>query len=256
MKMDYKEPLFQYQEEEEEEEDTISLSDFTLTPDHHTDSTTQLSAVSQNVRSQLKQSEVFEFSSDHHSNTLSHAEDIIYCGKLVPFNYQDDQLSPSNNSATNINHHKRHNFEQRRSESLPDLKAAAQSTSTYKNRMRSSRSLDNQKLSRNSSMSSDSPDARNHKGSYRFDGTSIKIPKPRWYIIMFGSLRFPPEMDLRDIKNRQVHGTGAVPLFPSLEVVKKVPVNRKCTWEVLKVLSCRDDVSVHVTTSHLRLPRV
>lgn len=259
MKMDNDNFVFQDQEEEE----AISLSDFPLTPDennHHHTATTDSSPF-QDLRSpSSEQSDLFEFLSNHNSN-MSHAEDIIYCGKLIPFKDQDDQ-SPSyiyetQNPAT-PNNHKLHNFQRRRSDSLSELKTCRSnsSSSSSKTRMRNSRSLDYQKLSRNSSMSSDSPDIhRNPRSSSRLDGT-IKIPKPRWYIIMFGSVKFPPEMDLRDIKNRQVHRTVSPPLFPSLEVVKKVPVNRKSSWEVLKVLSCRDDASVHVTTSLACMPRV
>lgn len=108
-------------------------------------------------------------------------------------------------------------------------------------------------------MSSDSPEIHRNtssaRGSARFDG-NVKIPKPKWYFLLFGNVRFPPEMDLQDIKNRQVRRTPSAAFFPSVEVVKKVPVYRKSSWGVLKVLSCRDDASVHVTTSLARMPRV
>lgn len=163
--------VFQHQEKEE----AISLSDFPLTPDennHHHKDTTDLRSPS----------DLFEFLSNHNS-IMSHAEDIIYCGKLIPFKDQDDQ-SPSSiyetqNPATS-NNHKLHNFQRRRSDSLSDINTCRSNSS--KTRMRNSRSLDYQKLSRNSSMSSDSPDIhRNPRSSSRLDGT-IKIPKPRWYI--------------------------------------------------------------------------
>lgn len=73
---------------------------------------------------------------------------------------------------------------------------------------------------------------------------------------MFGTVKFPTEMDLQDIKNRQVHRTPSKSLFPGIEVAKKAPANRKSSWGVLKVLSCRDDSSINVTASIACMPQV
>ncbi|KAK1388345.1 hypothetical protein POM88_016523 [Heracleum sosnowskyi] len=254
--MDYYNSRYQDEENEEQDDDTISLTHFPLTPDQ------------QEHPSPPEKIDVFEFSSDPNS-IMSHAEDIINCGKLIPFKEQDQsptfhQPQCQTSPVMYVNDHASQGLYNRRtrSESLTELKISecrSNSTNMRGIKMRNSRSLDYQKLSRNSSLSSESPDIyrNNSRGSSRFDASTIKIPKPRWYIFMFGSVKFPPEMDLQDIKNRQVHRTTiSKSLFPNLEVVKKPPANRKRSWGVLKVLSCRDDGSVNVTASLACVPRV
>lgn len=252
--MDYYNSRYQDQEKaEQEEDDTISLADFPMAPDQ------------QDHSSPPEKIDVFEFSSAPNS-TMCHAEDIINCGKLILFKEQDQSPSlnlPQCHKSPVMHDHASESLynRRRRSESLTELKiSACRSNSTNSMRginMRTSRSLDYQKLSRNSSLSSDSPDYRNNsRGSSRFDANTIKMPKPRWYIFMFGSVKFPPEINLQDIKNRQLHRTTSKSLFPNFEVVKKPPTNRKRSWGVLKVLSCRDDASVHVTAPLACVPRV
>lgn len=237
--MDYYNSRYQDQETEDEYEETISLSDFPLTSDERDPHGTEdRLCACQDLPSPAEKTEIFEFSS-YPNSIMSHAEDIISCGKLVPFKEQ---------------HHLSRNLYGRRcrSESLPELK-----TSGCQSKMRNSRSLDYQKLSRNTSMSSNSPDSyrNNSRSSSKSDGSS-KTPKPRWYILMFGIVKFPTEMDLQDIKNRQVHRTPSKSLFPGIEVDKKAPANRKTSWGVLKVLSCRDDASINVAKSLACVPQV
>lgn len=242
--MDYYNSRYQYQENEQDEE-TISLSDFPLTSDERDPHETEDQLCTcQDLPSPAEKTEIFEFSS-YPNSIMSHAEDMINCGKLIPFKEQD--------------HVSQSLYGRRyRSESLPELNIRGCQSNSSNMKMRNSRSLDYQKLSRNSSMSSDSPDSyrNNSRSSSRFDGGSIKIPKPRWYILMFGIVKFPTEMDLQDIKNRQVHRTSSKTLFPGIEMAKKAPANRKSSWGVLKVLSCRDDASINVTASLACMPQV
>ncbi|KAK1399814.1 hypothetical protein POM88_009677 [Heracleum sosnowskyi] len=243
--MDYYNARYQDQENDREDEETISLSDFPLTSDQHDPHETEDQLCRcQDLQSPAEKTEIFEFSS-YPNSIMSHAEDIINCGKLIPFKEQ---------------YHVSQNLYGRRcrSESLPELKNSGCQSNSSKMKMRNSRSLDYQKLSRNSSMSSDSPDSyrNNSRSSSRFDGSSKNIPKPRWYILMFGIVKFPTEMDLQDIKNRQVHRTPSKSLFPGIEEAKKDPINRKSSWGVLKVLSCRDDASINVTGSLACMPQV
>lgn len=114
--MDYCNSLYQHQENEEQEDDTISLADFPLTPDQ------------QDHPSPPEKFEVFEFSSDPNS-IMSHAEDIINCGKLIPFKEQDQspsfhqpqcQTTPGIKSNDRVSHSLYNR--RRRSESLTELK--------------------------------------------------------------------------------------------------------------------------------------
>ncbi|XP_047942810.1 uncharacterized protein LOC125189590 [Salvia hispanica] len=138
----------------------------------------------------------FEFSNDLSSHSLSHAEDIIHCGKLMPYKHQLSLPSPRQ-------HRK----------SLPPR------SSSYGN-TRCSRSLDRKSL--------------------KSAGW-----KPRWYDLTFGSAKFPPEMDIRDMKIRQIRrspgGDGT-------------PESQRSSWgwgyDFLRVLSCKNHPgSVAVTAS-------
>ncbi|RVW75521.1 hypothetical protein CK203_051935 [Vitis vinifera] len=147
----------------------------------------------------------------------------------------------------------------RRSESLSELQTS-RSNSAKSRLVRNSRSLDYRKLYRSSSsQTSPGPEMdRNSsdKSSGRSDISVRKVPKSRWYLLMFGLVKFPPEMELRDIKSRQVRRSPST-LFPSLDASVKVPVKRssgKCSWGILRALSCKD-ASVAVTASFHCIPR-
>lgn len=77
---------------------------------------------------------------------------------------------------------------------------------------------------------------------------------------MFGLVKFPPEMALRDIKSRQVRrGMTPKTIFPPVESVGKAPAGSgggKGPWGILRALSCRDDASVAVATSFGCIPQV
>ncbi|KAI4344406.1 hypothetical protein L6164_011638 [Bauhinia variegata] len=115
--------------------------------------------------------------------------------------------------------------------------------------MRGSRSLDYRRLHRNSSsLISVVPEfERNNsvKSVAVSDIAAKKATKLPWYTLMFGIgiMKFPPEMELNDIRNRQVRRNPSTTMFPA---------NRnsgKGSWRILKALSCKDHTSVSVTTS-------
>ena len=112
--------------------------------------------------------------------------------------------------------------------------------------MRSSRSLDYRRLRRNPS-SAVTPAAEVERNS------SVKKPMrpPRWFLLFFGIVRVPSEMELSDIKNRQFRRNPSATMFPAADGGSGVAVNRssgKVSWKILKALSCKDYNSVAVTT--------
>lgn len=135
-----------HQEEEEEEteveveEEALSLCDLPLEDD------TKKMMSTNCRRSNSEPHEFFEFFSDLTSSMCS-AEDIIFCGKLVPLN--KEVSSPIQTLIPHSEQDKRRSSFCRRSESVPGLRSSvsrSNSISTTKLMMRSSRSLNYRKL--------------------------------------------------------------------------------------------------------------
>lgn len=196
----------------EEEEEALSLRDFPLSfgePEKKEAS----SKIQDKRRSSSEPSDFFEFFNDF-SFEMSNAEDIIFCGKLMPYKNPPQILkSLSADDATRLSRAYCH--------SLPDL---------TRPRPRTRRSLIVK------------PDI--HRSSANSEGS--KLSKCRWFVMMFGPLKLQPEMDLRDMKNRQVRRNQGR-LFPA----GQSPAGRRSFWglDLLKVLSCKDHASVAVTAS-------
>ncbi|KAJ9141402.1 hypothetical protein P3X46_031941 [Hevea brasiliensis] len=239
--------------EEEEEEEALSLCDLPLEDDNR-EMISNMSTHSR--RTSSEPSEFFEFFSDLSSEMCS-ADDVIFCGKLVPLN--KDLSPPIQTLKTHPHQDKRRNSFCRRSESLSGLHSSvsrSNSINATKLMMRNSRSLDYRKLERFST-SRTSPESyktidRNSsvRSIGKVDGMVKKAAKPRWYVLMFGVVKPPTEMELRDIKSRQVRRNSSTMMFPPplSDTVKKPPVG-KGSSKLLRVLSCRDHASVAVTTS-------
>ncbi|KAI3444157.1 hypothetical protein Pfo_000822 [Paulownia fortunei] len=242
--------------EEEEEEEALSLCDFPLNsdgPEKKDSSKTQ-----HHRRSSSQLSDFFEFFNGLNSeNTMSHAEDIISCGKLVPYKQQplfDDQILKSLSADDDAI-----NLSRRYCESLPELNPTRSNSTASTRLTRSSRSLDCKKLRRNSSlvMKSEASDIHRSFSKDSVKSEGFKGSKPRWYALMFGLVKFRPEMDLRDMKNRQVRRNPGS-MFPAVEPGGRVPANRRSSWghDLLSVLSCKDHASVAVTASIGLVPQV
>ncbi|OAY31937.1 uncharacterized protein LOC110600554 [Manihot esculenta] len=238
------------EEEGGEEEEALSLCDLPLEDNGKEMMSTH------NRRSSSEPPEFFEFFSNLNSEMCS-AEDIIFCGKLVPLN---KELSPPTQTLTPHSQQdiRRSSF-CRRSESLPGLHSSvsrSNSINTTKLVMRSSRSLDYRKLERfpTSRISPESDKTIDRNFSVRsiekVDGMVKRTAKPRWYMLIFGVVKPPTEMELRDIKSRQVHRNSSTTMFPPplSSSMKKSSVG-KGSHKLIRVLSCRDHTSVAVTTS-------
>ncbi|OAY31939.1 uncharacterized protein LOC110630649 [Manihot esculenta] len=245
-----------HQEEEEEEteveveEEALSLCDLPLEDD------TKKMMSTNCRRSNSEPHEFFEFFSDLTSSMCS-AEDIIFCGKLVPLN--KEVSSPIQTLIPHSEQDKRRSSFCRRSESVPGLRSSvsrSNSISTTKLMMRSSRSLNYRKLERFSTART-SPEfdktidrSSSVRSIGKVEGMVKKTAKPRWYVLIFGVVKPPTEMELRDIKSRQVRRNSSTMMFPPpfSNSVKKPSIG-KGSCKLLKILSCRDYTSVAVTTS-------
>ncbi|CAK7337587.1 unnamed protein product [Dovyalis caffra] len=246
------------QEEEEEEEEALSLCDFPL---EGRNKESPNIATHSSARSSSEPAEFFEFFSDLNSEMRS-AEDIICRGKLVPF--KEPYFTPQNQSKEDK---QRISF-RRRCESLSEFQSSVSRSNSTKNNislMRNSRSLDYRKLERFSSSKKFSPEfdierSSSLKSIHAKGEVKKTASKPRWYLLMFGVVKPPTEMDLSDIKSRQVRRNSSMTMFPHVDADgKKAPVNQnsisKGSCRLLRVLSCRDPASVSVATSFL-VPQV
>ncbi|KAL2455800.1 hypothetical protein Adt_47095 [Abeliophyllum distichum] len=203
----------------EDSDEALSLCDFPINTDENDQIIKDLS---KNHDFQSSSSNFFEFFRDS-SSEMSHAEEIIFCGKLFPYKVQpvtvldDIQKHPLLESK---------GFHRRRCQSLDELKIM-RSNGTNTGLLRSRRSL-----------------------GFR---APFRALKPRWYIFMFGHVKFPPEMDLQDKKHRQVRrNTGSI--FMLNDAGGKDPVSRsdrRNTWvyDLLRVLTCKNYANVAVKAS-------
>ncbi|KAI8570066.1 hypothetical protein RHMOL_Rhmol01G0004100 [Rhododendron molle] len=241
-----------------EEEDAISLSDFPITASKNQTNCKDQNSTTYHDHDDHQSSDFFEFFNYDLTKDISHADDIILCGKLIPFHNQQQQQhqtstikhrrSESHRMTFRDDGEQRNFHHHRRWESLSELTSSSHWNSPKTGgQVHNSRSVDYQKLPRNSSV----------KSIGRADNS--KVLKPRWYVLMFGSFRFRPEMELRDIKNRQVRRAPAATMFQPLDGGGKKPVSppngRKSSWCLLKALVCRGNVTDDVTASVGCMPK-
>ncbi|KAK4415302.1 hypothetical protein Salat_2637500 [Sesamum alatum] len=241
-------------QEEEEEEEALSLCDFPL---NNSDAQHEDSSKNQDRHDSSSQpSDFFEFFKVVHSDVnMSHAEDIISCGRLIVSYKQQPRFDRRILTSPSADEHPM-SSSRRYCESLPDQLNPTRSngrSSSARLISRNSRSLDCKKLRRNSSLvirKSDGQDIHRSfsKGSMKSEG--FKGSKPRWCPLMFGLVKFPPEMDLRDMKSRQVRRSPGS-MFPAVEGGDRIPASRRTSWggDLLRVLSCKKHASVAVTAS-------
>ncbi|KAF5207050.1 hypothetical protein FRX31_003360 [Thalictrum thalictroides] len=181
--------------------------------------------------------ELFEFFIDMKTETttnMSSAEDIILCGKLLPYR-SPTPLSKFPNKTTSVDDQifefppkKLLRRGHRKSESLNDLPEKSHSSPKIRF-IRSSHSLDFHKLNRDSSSKI----------------TRTRSLQPRWRLMMFGFMKTPTEIELKDIKNRQNRRIPST-MFPMHYGEETVSVKReeeKGSWRLLRVLSCKGEAN-------------
>ncbi|XP_051149186.1 uncharacterized protein LOC127263921 [Andrographis paniculata] len=208
--------------DEEEDDESISLRDFQV------DSDRKDSISKNNRRSSSEPADFFEFLNDFTSE-MSHAEDIFYCGKLVPHNathrrrflksLSEHNLPPGASARYAICDDNNNNSFQSKSDAV--------ATTPPRNRF----------LERRNPRSSSKSSAKSE---------ASRDSKPKWFELMFSPLKFQQELDFRGVKNRRnLRNPGSI--FSG----DRTPPNRRSFWshDLLKVLSCKNHASVAVTAS-------
>lgn len=234
-----------------EEEEALSLCDLPLNG---------MSFKAQSRRSSLSSeaadSHFFEFLNDVVPD-LCPADEIFFSGKLIPLLFNKDQnqikiqtnpFSGSNNPNTRLS----------RSDPITGLQSPVSRSSSagYTPRnprrsmvIRNSRSLN---YCRNLHRISSS-DVLPAPETAAKRTTTTATTKPRWYSVVFGTVRVPPEMELSDMRSRQIRRNSTVTMFPPPSATAAYGggdrSSGKVSWRILRALSCKDRRSVSVTTS-------
>ncbi|KAL0726651.1 hypothetical protein Bca4012_022744 [Brassica carinata] len=222
-------------------EEALSLRDLPL----NTESTNSTAATTTTEDQRKRSIELFEFLTST-SNDCSPAENIIFGGKIIPLNYQNAILSSPEYIRPRTS---------ARSESLSAIQGnnklnrpVARDNARH---MRTSRSLDHRNLTRGSATArGNASPAKSTAKSETVSSGNRKSVKPRWYVIMFGMVKFTQETELRNIKSRQVRRNVPPVMFPS-------PADRRScrtggsspspSWRFLNALSCKEPTSVAAT---------
>lgn len=251
-------------ESESVEEEALSLCDLPINEDSESLDDKSFKRNS-NIRRPLslpESSDFFSGFSSSGSSDMCPADDIIFCGKLVPFKELVNQRRKESLSL-NVEELNKPKTHRRRSGSVSSVLRSS-SVSNFgggsnSNRfmMRNSRSLNYCKLREHSSIFQvlKAPEVvrdSSVRSVASSEGVAKKAMKPRWYSLVFGKMKVPPEMELNDIKNRQVRRNPSKSMFLSSDSGENLDVNRssgKVSWKILKALSCKDHNSVSVTTS-------
>ncbi|KAK1316803.1 hypothetical protein QJS10_CPA05g02343 [Acorus calamus] len=161
---------------------------------------------------------LFEFDSDSTSEMCA-AEDVFLRGRLLP--YRPPQTTEEEQPKPTTHHGKTESFDESNRGSAKGrfLKGGS-----------SSSSLEYRKLRRARSERPPPP---------------ASAAKPNWYWIVFGSVKLPGEMEMRDIRSRQRRRQPPPPPPLSLEGRKTASGKSGSGWRLLKSLSCKghDDIS-------------
>lgn len=248
------------QHEDDESDESLSFSDLPLDREKSDGHTHPESLRKNPRRSSSEPLDLFEFfSAGFITSEISPAEDLIFCGRLLPLN-DHSPLTTTRTAEKSFWKEeiiRKQTVFRKRSESLSGLQSSVSRSNSAKfNLKRNSRSLDYRKLYRqtNSIFSPTAEIDRNCsiKTGLKPDSLNKKASsKPRWYLLMFGMVKFPAEMELSDIKSRQVRRSSSV-LFPANESKGKFHCNRssgEAAWRILRALSCKNHASVDVTAS-------
>ncbi|KAL3746030.1 hypothetical protein ACJRO7_015042 [Eucalyptus globulus] len=240
-------------EDPEEDGEALSLSDFPLVTTGQPRNDSGPNNFSDRPRrSSSEPPEFFEFLIDLGAHMRS-ADDLIVSGKLVTLHDQSPPPLFPRGAPTC-----------RRCDSLSELErsSVSRSSSPKAQLARSSRSLNYRKPRRPSSSlvareAERTTPSSSGRGVARSDSLARKPSRPRWRVLPFGALRLPAEMELRDMRSRQLRRN------PSTLFATPAPAPSpadgggwKGSWKLIRALSCKDPTSVAVATSLACLPHV
>ncbi|KAF8091706.1 hypothetical protein N665_0438s0034 [Sinapis alba] len=234
------------EQEEEDKEETLSLSDLPLLNDNKPSSIATTTTTEDHGE---PSTEPFEFLTSTSYDDVSPAENIIYRGRIIPLNYKNALFSPPEHISPRI---------RTRSESLSAIQVNNLNRPLTRDNvgpMRTSRSLDDRKLTRRLTTAHPPPgkvsSGKSTGKTETVSSGSGKSVRPRWYVIMFGMVKFPQEIELRNIKSRQTRLNVPPVMFPSHpdhRLSRRTQATSPSpSWRFLNALSCKEPTSVAAT---------
>ncbi|KAL7093141.1 hypothetical protein ACP275_11G024600 [Erythranthe tilingii] len=252
-------------EEEEEEEEALSLCDLPLNsgepPAEKIDSNFKTQDYKR--RSSSEPSEFFEFFHGFVSDEISDADDIIFRGKILPYcKNRQPRTHNNHHGGGHIHHHQilikslsadDANYTED-DDRLP-RRSYFELTTTRNTHRR--RSTDCKKFRWSEPTSSDT-----HRSSSKISSAAKSegwkvISKSKWIgLMMFGPVKIQQEMDLRDMKNRQIRRPNTGSMFAGGKVPARGNDRRRISWghDLIRVLSCKNHASVAVSSSIGHVP--
>ncbi|KAL9165403.1 hypothetical protein ABFS82_06G168800 [Erythranthe guttata] len=185
---------------ESDEEETLSLCDLPLYSNSITDQTSeweQFSAsTSTSISSSSQDDDYFEFSSQEFTPSAAAdfpPENIIFCGKLIPYKQPHNNNQPILIQKANNN------------SNSPDLLIIE----SRKNRIEMWKNSSTSNAARGTTLTQSPPPPpkktynTNKQINLSLFTSSSSSGKTKWYFLFFGSPRFSTEVDLRDFKSRR-----------------------------------------------------
>lgn len=214
----------------DEAEETMSLCDLPI----YSDSADWGRDCGSTSSSTSSDGDFFEFFSEDFSAQPCPAKDIIFCGKLIPCKEQ------------------------------PICCPQIHEIDSNKQQIRKKRSFFKwRSLSLGSKSKKSRPEGGDMQEKCDLSARRVSIltspAKSRWHLFMFGLMRFPTEMELRDIKNRQVRRHPET-MFRSFSGQEEMSLQRKRAkgfWGMLRALGCNTHQTDSVANVSLScIPRV
>lgn len=217
-----------------EAEETLSLCDLVESSNWNNDDFARSNEEYQYQSAASDDQDFFEFFSEDFTASSASAypkDNIIFCGKLMIPYKEEAAVHPEQTQKIKQKNKKNRIFPWK-------------SNSVNMSRRASSKAQQQGKRSHSCKALSQENGYQKYDFSVKEARTLATSVKPRWYLLAFGHGRFPSEMKLRDIKNRQSRRTPAT-MFQSDDVggdmVKRSGKrsSRKGIWTLLKILGCK-----------------
>uniref|UniRef100_A0A1D1Z0T5 3-oxoacyl-[acyl-carrier-protein] synthase 3 protein 3 n=1 Tax=Anthurium amnicola TaxID=1678845 RepID=A0A1D1Z0T5_9ARAE len=178
--------------------------------------------------------DLFEFSRVDLGSDMCAAEDVFLRGRLLPYKpgpptSPASAPPPAHRLLPGTAHHGRDHQRW----CPPDQGRANPS------RHRRSESLDEYQRSRGGAASRYWKGKGSLSADYQRLQPVASSPRPKWYVLAFGSVRLPAEMDMKDIRSRLRRRSTSPPAGSG---AAGAGVGGGGAWKVLRSLSCKGDV--------------